>query len=173
MTPGYDDIAAVYDSLFADEQSLLENRAVFEMIGDVSGLSVLDVGCGTGLFLDYAQPGSYLWVDPSEGMLAQFTRRHPGGVVKATLADYAAGNGHAQFDLAVALFGAASYLSEGELRTLKTLAGRVFAMFYKPGYTPETYLRTGVFVTQEWSDPHALGAPTGEVGNFVVVDWNE
>jgi hypothetical protein len=43
-------------------------------------------------------------------------------------------------------------------------------MFYKQWYTPVTYLRTGVFVEQEWSDPRALGEPTGEIGNFVVVD---
>ena len=54
----------------------------------------------------------------------------------------------------------------------QAVTGVILAMFYKPGYTPETYLRTGVFVAQEWSDPHALGKPTGQVGNFVVVDWN-
>jgi len=55
----YDRIAATYDSLFNDETSKEEEQELFARIGNLSQLSVLDVGCGTGLLLDYAIPTGY------------------------------------------------------------------------------------------------------------------
>ena len=47
----YDAIAESYDSLFKDEVSIEENNKIASMLFDVPGI-ILDVGCGTGLFLD-------------------------------------------------------------------------------------------------------------------------
>jgi ubiquinone/menaquinone biosynthesis C-methylase UbiE len=75
---GYDRWAAVYDH---DANPLLglEGPAVRAAVGDVRGLAVLDLGCGTGRHaLWLAEVGaSVTAVDFSEGMLAE-ARRKPG-----------------------------------------------------------------------------------------------
>jgi len=75
---GYDRWAAVYDH---DGNPLLglEEPAVRAAVGDVRGLNVLDLGCGTGrhaLWLA-AAGATVTGVDFSEGMLAE-ARRKPG-----------------------------------------------------------------------------------------------
>lgn len=69
---GYDRWAEVYDG---DGNPLiaLEERIVYPLIGDVRGLSVADIGCGTGRHsLALASRGaSVTAVDFSAGMLAQ------------------------------------------------------------------------------------------------------
>jgi malonyl-CoA O-methyltransferase len=75
---GYDRWAEVYDH---DLNPLvaLEEPVVRQALGDVSGLAVLDLGCGTGrhaLWLA-AAGGSVTAVDFSEGMLSE-ARRKPG-----------------------------------------------------------------------------------------------
>jgi malonyl-CoA O-methyltransferase len=75
---GYDRWAAVYDH---DGNPLLglEGPVVRRAIGDVRGLAVLDLGCGTGrhaLWLT-ARGATVTGVDFSEGMLAE-ARRKPG-----------------------------------------------------------------------------------------------
>ncbi len=75
---GYDRWALVYDH-DANPLPALEEPIVHELIGDVAGLSVLDLGCGTGRHaLRLADAGAEVTaVDFSEGMLAE-ARRKPG-----------------------------------------------------------------------------------------------
>ncbi len=75
---GYDRWAAVYDH---DANPLLglEGPAIRAAVGEVRGLKVLDLGCGTGrhsLWLA-AAGATVIGVDFSEGMLAE-ARRKPG-----------------------------------------------------------------------------------------------
>ena len=171
-TEAYDLIANDYDRLFADDTSRRENEAVFGMIGDVSRLSVLDVGCGTGIFLDYARPQEYVGIDPSSRMLEKFKERHPDyaeQVLQTALADYAATASNA-FDLAVGLFGVGSYLSRDELEMLPRIARRAFIMFYGPRYTPETYRKTGIFIVSSSVQPGGIFTDVQPFGNFLVVD---
>lgn len=58
---------------------------------------VLDVGCGTGRTVDYchkalsAEPGLYVGIDPSPGMLAWFALKHPAfrtRLIRTTLEEY-------------------------------------------------------------------------------------
>ena len=139
----YDAIAPVYDSLFADAESRLENLAVMDLLGDVSKRSVLDVGSGTGLLLDYQPIDRYTGIDPSRAMIGQLHRKHPGANVRRTpLRSFVGG----AYDVVVALFGTASYLSDQEIARIPTLLngdGRYFLMFYAPGYFPEVYRRAG------------------------------
>ena len=75
---GYDRWAAVYDH-DANPLQGLEGPAVRAAVGDVRGLNVLDLGCGTGrhsLWLA-AAGATVTGVDFSEGMLAE-ARRKPG-----------------------------------------------------------------------------------------------
>jgi malonyl-CoA O-methyltransferase len=75
---GYDRWAPIYDH-DANPLQALEEPHVRELVGDVRGLSVLDLGCGTGrhsLWLA-ARGADVTAVDFSEGMLAE-ARRKPG-----------------------------------------------------------------------------------------------
>lgn len=69
---GYDRWADIYD----DENNpliLLEEPRVDELLGEIGGLSVVDVGCGTGRHaLRFAAGGAHVTaLDFSEGMLAK------------------------------------------------------------------------------------------------------
>lgn len=162
----YDAIAPVYDNLFADQQSVDEDNDVINLIGDLSKKSVLDVGCGTGLLLDYTKPAQYTGVDPSSAMLSQLLRKHRARVVCSTLRAFPE---QRRYDKVIALFGAASYLDDVELRRIpKLCSDEYFLMFYAPGYEPETYRKTGTRV------PHVTyqDYPPGEVTryhNYVIV----
>jgi len=83
---GYDRWAAVYDH-DANPLPALEEPLVREAAGDVRGLAVLDLGCGTGRHaLGLAAAGAVgTAVDFSEGML-QEARRKPGASVVRFLA---------------------------------------------------------------------------------------
>jgi malonyl-CoA O-methyltransferase len=78
VRPGYDRWAAVYDH-DANPLPALEGPIVHEAVGDVRGLDVLDLGCGTGRHaLWLASSGANVTgVDFSQGMLAE-ARRKPG-----------------------------------------------------------------------------------------------
>jgi ubiquinone/menaquinone biosynthesis C-methylase UbiE len=75
---GYDRWAEIYDHEL-NPLVALEEPIVREALGDVSGLSVLDLGCGTGRHaLWLAAAGARVTaVDFSEGMLSE-ARRKPG-----------------------------------------------------------------------------------------------
>ena len=162
----YDPIAPVYDSLFTDDASQEENREVMSWLGDVSDLSILDVGCGTGLMLDYLHPHDYTGIDPSRAMLSHLVTRHPdraADVICTPLASYSGG----RFDLVAALFGTASYLSREELERVPTLlepGGRYLLMFYGPDYLPVTYTRSGVAVPHD--NAHAVHVLPGDLDRW-------
>src|SRR5437764_346742 len=75
---GYDRWAAVYDH-DANPLQALEGPVVREAVGDVRGLAVLDLGCGTGRHSLWLAAGGAVVtaVDFSEGMLTE-ARRKPG-----------------------------------------------------------------------------------------------
>ena len=154
----YDKIADKYDQLFTDRNSQLENNEIFSQVRCRLGDRILDIGCGTGLFLEYHRKSQYIGIDPSAQMLGQLVTRFP---------DFANRIGHCKFeeyhdtaggfDLIVSLFGAPNYVSPRDWnRTIRMLrpGGRVFAMFYQPDYMPVTYLKSGLqfdhFETSEY-----------------------
>lgn len=85
---GYDRWAAVYDH-DANPLQALEQPEVQAEIGDVRGLNVLDVGCGTGRHaLWLAAAGAFVTgVDFSEGMLAEARRKQGADVVRFLACD--------------------------------------------------------------------------------------
>jgi SAM-dependent methyltransferase len=140
----YDRIAGVYDTLFVSPEEHLENLNAIERLDYECG-NMLDVGCGTGLLLDYISCSDYVGIDPSAGMLARHRKRHPGRtVIQVPLETYSEGP---IFENIACLFGSANHISADALRTLPWMlvpgGGKLTVMLFKPGYVPETYAKTG------------------------------
>ena len=102
---------------------------------------VLDIGCGTGLLVDYQHRWidrkEYVGLDPSSGMLAKFALKHPDYKANATLLrttfeDYET---PLRFDTIVAMGGSASHVTDADIaakaRHLLAPGGRAFLMFYR------------------------------------------
>jgi 2-polyprenyl-3-methyl-5-hydroxy-6-metoxy-1,4-benzoquinol methylase len=141
----YDAIADQYDALFQDEASLAEKAQVFGVVGDLTDREVLDVGCGTGRTLDYAERAAgYTGIDPSQAMLDRLRVRHPSAhTICTTLRSFApVSNGEVgRYDTVLALFGTGSYLTDEELERIPLLlrsGGRAVVMFYDADYVPQT-----------------------------------
>lgn len=159
----YDEIAPVYEEMHATPEAAAENVRLFEMIGCRGG-SVLDIGCGTGLFLDCAAPDEYCGIDPSGRMLERLGKKYPTArTIQTPLESFWSGR---KYDLVVSLFGAASYVTPDAVERARRWVhpyGRLVMMFYKPGYVPVTHLQSGVAVPFfEYTGP---GVP---FGNYVI-----
>lgn len=142
----YDKIASKYDTLFRDEMSLVENREVGQMLPPLSG-SILDIGCGTGLLTEIAKidPQEYLGIDPSKGMLEQFTNKYPAYKDRVVCEPFDGKSLDCRnFNNIVALFGSPSYLSRYAVLAISQCKARKFLMFYKEKYHPVTYEKCDV-----------------------------
>lgn len=168
MRHPYDVIAPQYDGLFTSEGDRAEDATIMNIIGDAG--SVLDIGCGTGLFLDHKTPGRYKGIDPSMGMLGRLKAKHPAADVECRRFEQF--DTAERFDLAVALFGSASYIEPEHLARIPRLlspAGRLFLMFYRPGYSPRTYARTGVEAKHFPFDAGLFSGPVSEFGDYLII----
>lgn len=164
----YDDIAIVYDSLFTDKASEAQSREAVEMSEVRKYDRVLDIGCGTGLLLDYCNPESYTGIDISGAMLEELCRKHPerrDRVIRTSFEDFY-GTG---YDCIVALFGVAAYISEDHLKRIPWMlndGGCAFLMFYAPDYSPVTYLRTNTERPNYYN--HPVLSTDERFGNYIV-----
>jgi hypothetical protein len=174
----YDTIAPRYDGLFCGKDDQTESKRAYTLLACAPDESVLDVGCGTGAFLEYNDPKDYTGIDLSNGMVDHFRKRWPERhVICAPLGSFVGKTCWLarRFDVVVAMFGSASYLSVQELERipgmLTPVTGRFFLMFYADNYVPVTYQKTGVFCRHS----KYQGIPEGAVsllGNFIVVEGN-
>ncbi len=109
---------------------LLELPALYSLLPELGGLSILDLGCGFGDFARYARKhgaASVLGVDVSQKMLAQASAcTNDEGVVYQHLAIEQFQAREQQFDLAV------SSLALHYIEDFSALCGEVFASL-KPG----------------------------------------
>lgn len=76
----FDRVAAGFDQLYSDKACRAEDRALLRLLRPVvewSGQSVLDLGCGTGWFLDHGlSPEFYLGTDISAAMVERANGKH-------------------------------------------------------------------------------------------------
>lgn len=137
----YDEIADQYQQLFLDKESDKENREVISKI-DIRG-NVLDIGCGSGLLLDYAHifPLEYVGIDPSFRMLQYFKKNNPNHLaINCAFEDFYSNE---KFDTIISLFGSPSYIKPGALARIENMlneGGNAFLMFYKNDYVPVTVI---------------------------------
>jgi len=139
----YDTIADIYDGMHQSDDELDENDQITGLAGYEKG-RVLDIGCGTGLFLEYVTPDDYVGIDPSPKMLIKHQRKFPVGpgalTICTTFEDLLPLP--EKFDVIIALFGAASYVEPrgwSRLPMFLRPAGHFFLMFYAPDYVPKTH----------------------------------
>ena len=160
ITPAaaYDAVAAAYDTTFTRPVDLAENALVFGPVRTWlhahPAARVLDVGCGTGLFLDEAPlpPNRYVGLDVSPGMLAQARQKYPD--YDFCLGDMADLSNFAPdtFGLVVNLFGSFSYALDpapvlADLARVLQPGGRFVLMACTPRYThrPSYILQQGPY----------------------------
>jgi len=140
----YDLIADKYDDLFKDPESIAEDKEIIGMMNYTSG-RILDIGCGTGLLADYCIFDDYVGIDPSLKMLDIFRMKHSEYNDKLVHTDFESFYDPKGFDLAVALYGVASYINPlcyKKVFDVLNDGGRYFLMFYADDYYPHTYEKT-------------------------------
>lgn len=166
----YDQIASVYDTLFKDNASLEQDGKIADMLYGIEG-SVLDLGCGTGLLLDLVEiaPERYRGIDPSREMLTIFKDRHPLHARKlCRVAFEEDADNYLKFDNVVALYGSASYVMPVYMELFAANHKGCFLMFYRNGYYPATYQKTGIEMHHFYYDRRQLQKmfPDCEVTDF-------
>lgn len=111
----YDEIAEKYDNEYNYNLALAENEFVIDSIKkeNIHTGKVLDLGCGTGLFLDYIDKPNdeYYGIDISNNMLNKMKNKHPeSNCEKMNISDISKEFRTSSFDNIVSLFGSMAYV---------------------------------------------------------------
>lgn len=114
----YDNAAAQYDREYSTEEILAVDRQLIELIKPrlKSDDKILDLGCGTGFFLDHVRwpVDQYLGVEPSRGMCDQFGLKYPDyELVNSYLTKFI--NDYFRPSLFLGLYGVGDYLSPKDI----------------------------------------------------------
>lgn len=139
----YDLLAPEYDGNFQKAMFLAENEVIRDLIleQDCARGDVLDLGCGTGLFLEYIpkDPRNYIGIDPSLQMLQRAQAKFPEFAPCFIQSGWEHLPTLRKFDSAVALFGPFNYVQD-QLTALRALrevlrpGGRFFIMSFTARY---------------------------------------
>jgi SAM-dependent methyltransferase len=137
----YNDVAGFYDEYYSDPDSKMENKAIQEILTPFlsKGDFIIDIGCGTGLFLELFNhiPMYYVGVDPSAEMLKHFERKFPH---RPTFnLPYEKFDHYKLPRIAIGLFASPGYVSPAHLDPTEYMGH--FLMFYRDGFRPGYYNR--------------------------------
>ena len=168
----YDKIAEKYDEMHSDKYYTDEDRYITSLIRPSK--RILDVGCGTGLFLkhrDLSDFEQYIGIDISQGMLDVFKKEHGSKnieLINTVVSDF---YWQKKIHSIIALFGTASYLTVLELERLRWYlsdGGQLFLMFYYDGYKPKFYdeINDSINIYLNESDGERYN-------NYIIVTENE
>jgi SAM-dependent methyltransferase len=137
VAANYDTFAEQYDGTYRDAVSRYERETLQRILHRyLKAGSVLDLGCGTGMFLDLGfrpPPADYLGVDVSEGMVRVARLKHPG--YRFIVADFCSVALPSAVNV-VALNAPLSYVLDGNLDFLTELVnpgGRLVVTLYGKG----------------------------------------
>lgn len=143
----YNYIANGYDDIFYSESCEIERENVLDEIEYTKGESVLDIGCGTGLWCDYngVDNENYVGVDVSFKMLNEFYKKHGDvNVYNCRFEDFYIDR---KFDKVVSLFGSFSFIPTEYLDKVRHYlkdGGKAYVMFYNPKSVPREFVKRDV-----------------------------
>lgn len=161
----WDALATEYDSLYTGLYSSLENAAVLGIIDQWTagrygkGASLLDIGCGTGLFAGYYKGiYDYHGVDVSQGMLDIAREKYEDYDTRFNLIKPHMGLQElpaAAYDVAIATFGVLSYVTL-DMRIYAEQVARVL----RPG---GVFVLMGLSRYALWRFPHFTERADGQI----------
>jgi len=140
----YDGIADNYNDLFTGNQYKLQDKTIISMLP--SHKTVIDVGCGTGLYLDYIllNKDDYIGIDSSVGMINELKKCHAKYSDNVILSNFEDFFITTKKDLLIALFGTASYINPKYFNKINGFCDKYFLMFFRDNYKPVTHIETGI-----------------------------
>lgn len=169
----YDILAKDYDGFYKSNFCLNQNEFVINnKLKDINKEhSILDIGCGTGLFLDYKpEILKYTGVDPSYFMINNLIKKHLPHKDNLTITKFENFYTNEKFDYIISLFGSCSYIDEDSLKRIESFLkpnGKYFLMFYKENYKPFFY---GKIITEFKCVLNRMEFKDGK--SFVYDDYN-
>ena len=142
-----------YEAAFSTEEDAQEHEALFRGLGIETGYRVLDIGCGTGLLVDWnwkvMQPELYTGVDLILSMLAMFREKHPDyrdRLIRTSFEDFWTPY---KFDKIVAMNGVGSHFSDPAYVVAKCAwllkpGGEAIISYHRPGKPVRSVTRLGL-----------------------------
>ena len=138
----YDKIAEKYEKEYKNITDIAEDKMIMKLLDVDKKSDVLDLGCGTGLFLEYCKDSHfYFGIDASRNMINIAKRKYHGDAI--WIEDYRIEsidrfeNGH--YNYIISLFGSLNYIEDMEkviriaYKKLRR-GGRLFFMVYSKDY---------------------------------------
>lgn len=142
----YNAIAPIYDSLFDEEQFKKEDEIIAAKLSQILKGSIFEIGCGTGKLIEQVNidASNYTGIDPSKVMLSIFHNKFPQYQSRTINKAFEEYEFKEDFEWIVSLYGSMSYIMRPYIRRIESYCYHYYLMFYAPGYTPVTYIKSGV-----------------------------